>query len=876
MKKILSILFTVICFSSFSQTRITAPIITNSLTDTTYSVTYDSLVKGGYRVLLTTGQRDSIPQAERKYGMLAYVRNTDSVYQLKSSSLDNSNWYSFKLGSSGSTVDTFLSTTGRYQRVYGGQLLDGNDYGQKVFSGLAITGLPTIYGDTLEHIIFATEGDSTGYSDHDALYFPRPSMPYLSDGIENVDSAAYRSWVRNYISSSTSSLQQVTTIGNSTNKGIRITSGSDTTISLNSDGSAFFSKQVVINLANGNNVFNVFSDNYPEGLLLVTDNKGKVSLGDYSGAVNYTYTTYEDSLKTITSNADNGYTFNGGNATFQGLAIPHGLSILDSLDTEVGYISSTDAQIAFDKFKIYSDGNGALSAVAVTSNKGKLDTTAADGVVTPTMLNLRVPYTGATTTLDMGSNDVNARSFKVNGTGGNGHIDLKWQSSNAPSISNSTALYADASGNLKWKNDGNYTTTIASSSNNTNVTVTAPNRSVKIDSITTSTTTAGLGFVKGNGTNITFDNTSYYSSADTGRGNTQITTGYDLNKVKDSLQTNIDGKLNISDTLTMLNGRIDAITLNSSGVIHNSPINFVRSGGGWTGTMSLANQSAYKLFGTGNSTSTPTFRFIDSNYFNGSFATQVRVAQNNYTEGTGISIASNAIANTLAVGLLGGQTVIGGTDKTDKLTLKSTSYSLATTGTDTSFVFRNSNVPASNYVAHFDNSGALYLNSGIRATYINNITGGTLSLGGFGTTVLTMNNTSINALAGIILVPNATNQVGLRITGRASQTADLLDIDPNGSTGGTYLKVDASGVTTAKKINIATGANASAGTATLSSGTITVNTTAVTANSIIMLTLQNCSNCGTPYISAKTAGTSFVISSTNVLDGSIVAYQIIN
>lgn len=78
------------------------------------------------------------------------------------------------------------------------------------------------------------------------------------------------------------------------------------------------------------------------------------------------------------------------------------------------------------------------------------------------------------------------------------------------------------------------------------------------------------------------------------------------------------------------------------------------------------------------------------------------------------------------------------------------------------------------------------------------------------------------------------------------------------------------------KISIATGSNASIGTATLSSGTVTVSTTAVTASSLIFLTLQNCSSCGTQYISAKTASTSFVISSTNILDGSIVGWLIIN
>jgi hypothetical protein len=83
--------------------------------------------------------------------------------------------------------------------------------------------------------------------------------------------------------------------------------------------------------------------------------------------------------------------------------------------------------------------------------------------------------------------------------------------------------------------------------------------------------------------------------------------------------------------------------------------------------------------------------------------------------------------------------------------------------------------------------------------------------------------------------------------------------------------------TAGNKLKIATGTNASVGTATLSGGTSgTIFTTAVTASSIIMLTLQNCSTCGTPYISAKTAGTSFVITSTNVLDASSVGWVIIN
>ena len=73
------------------------------------------------------------------------------------------------------------------------------------------------------------------------------------------------------------------------------------------------------------------------------------------------------------------------------------------------------------------------------------------------------------------------------------------------------------------------------------------------------------------------------------------------------------------------------------------------------------------------------------------------------------------------------------------------------------------------------------------------------------------------------------------------------------------------------------GTNAISGLATLSSGTVTVSTTKVTANSRIYLTINGgtLANVGTPYISARVAGTSFTITSTNVLDASNVAWFII-
>lgn len=62
-----------------------------------------------------------------------------------------------------------------------------------------------------------------------------------------------------------------------------------------------------------------------------------------------------------------------------------------------------------------------------------------------------------------GKVDVNA--LQVNGTAGNGHIDLKHQSVDASPPSAFSALFADSNGNIKYKNDGNYYTTFSTHAN---------------------------------------------------------------------------------------------------------------------------------------------------------------------------------------------------------------------------------------------------------------------------------------------------------------------------------------------------------------------------------------------------------------------------
>lgn len=79
-----------------------------------------------------------------------------------------------------------------------------------------------------------------------------------------------------------------------------------------------------------------------------------------------------------------------------------------------------------------------------------------------------IPYTGATTDVDLGANTLTAESFKTSGTGGLGHIHLKHQSSDATAGSGNTSLFADVNGDVKYKNDGNYYTTLKTSLNTAN------------------------------------------------------------------------------------------------------------------------------------------------------------------------------------------------------------------------------------------------------------------------------------------------------------------------------------------------------------------------------------------------------------------------
>lgn len=95
-------------------------------------------------------------------------------------------------------------------------------------------------------------------------------------------------------------------------------------------------------------------------------------------------------------------------------------------------------------------GDVGLGNVDNTSDVNKPVSTAQQ-----TALDLRVPYTGATGDVDLGTNILSARSIHAKGTAGAGHLGLKHQSANITASGSESSIGANATGDPVWKNDGN-------------------------------------------------------------------------------------------------------------------------------------------------------------------------------------------------------------------------------------------------------------------------------------------------------------------------------------------------------------------------------------------------------------------------------------
>lgn len=193
------------------------------------------------------------------------------------------------------------------------------------------------------------------------------------------------------------------------------------------------------------------------------------------------------------------------------------------------------------------------------------------------------------------------------------------------------------------------------------------------------------------------------------------------------------------------------------------------------------------------------------------------------------------------------------------------------------------------------NTGANGTGFGVYGVALNS----TRNVGGFFDASGTQVNAS-NALSGGIIAiaqnPNASasefggyfglNASGTPTYGRAVIIADnasetAVPIALFRRTGTIRSTVDSNGNFVASVagvgILIKEGTNAMMGVGTLSGGTVTISTTKVTANSRIMLTVQSLGTVSVTKavgITARTPGTSFVITSADATDTSIVAWEI--
>ena len=102
----------------------------------------------------------------------------------------------------------------------------------------------------------------------------------------------------------------------------------------------------------------------------------------------------------------------------------------------------------------------------------------------------------------------------------------------------------------------------------------------------------------------------------------------------------------------------------------------------------------------------------------------------------------------------------------------------------------------------------------------------------------------------------------------ANSTAQLSLVGAGNATAYNVLTAAVGGLATPE------GSNTKQGTATLVAGTVVVANTSVTANSRIFLTPQDNNTAGALRVSARTAGTSFTILSSNGADTGVVAYEI--
>jgi hypothetical protein len=108
MKKATILFFAIVLLmaQSFAQTKVTAPIVRNANSDTTYGTHFDSLGYGGWVTFADLTERNAFPFPQRRVGMIAAI---DTSLYILSGCIGNSCWQRFYTYQ-GSTLPTWQQT----------------------------------------------------------------------------------------------------------------------------------------------------------------------------------------------------------------------------------------------------------------------------------------------------------------------------------------------------------------------------------------------------------------------------------------------------------------------------------------------------------------------------------------------------------------------------------------------------------------------------------------------------------------------------------------------------------------------------------------------------------------------------------------------
>jgi hypothetical protein len=155
-----------------------------------------------------------------------------------------------------------------------------------------------------------------------------------------------------------------------------------------------------------------------------------------------------------------------------------------------------------------------------------------------------VPYVGATQDVDLDTNKISARSVYIEGTNGGGHLHLKHQAIDANATGQSTALYANGDGDLKWKNDNQYYTTLKTSLNTDNRVYTFPNATCELQQEVVLTTNGETGAATFDGVTLNIPN--YIPTNAIHRSASEIFRGFFFNNNSTTVTT--EGGLTASAT----------------------------------------------------------------------------------------------------------------------------------------------------------------------------------------------------------------------------------------------------------------------------------------------------------------------------------------